>query len=271
MVLCAALATPGTTDAAEAMVDQQLADACADLDAWLGGGDNGDQWRDFLRWDKLQAIVASAEEGEAAQVAEVLRRFESDAPGLEKRRFRRVRELLQRRLSRLKTERSEDLPALARASRKDYRPVTQQRLEDLQRRLRESAADLMRTLGEGSSLAAGWRSYLKWQSLEPHLSLDADPTSASLVELDEVIRQFRTNAPGLEHPAFQQTVDALVAYRETTPWALAQRIRDPGPSYERNLETLAVQLERHRENPTSETAWKVGRVVGLVQLLGDSP
>ncbi|MCC6494551.1 MAG: hypothetical protein IT424_16190, partial [Pirellulales bacterium] len=47
--------------------------------------------------------------------------------------------------------------------------------------------------------------------------------------------------------------------------------RDTRVDYERLIDALRTQLDRHDEDPTTETAWKVGRILGTIDRLDRTP
>jgi hypothetical protein len=126
-------------------------------------------------------------------------------------------------------------------------------------------------LGGNSKLAQNWQKYLKWNQLQPHLSDDFQVTRRSLAELDEVQRRLRANQPGLELPEFVNLAKAIGRYRALASWASAARSRDSRAAYEQLLIRIGAALDRHRERPTTETAWQVGRILGVLDGLGLSP
>jgi hypothetical protein len=75
----------------------------------------------------------------------------------------------------------------------------------------------------------------------------------------------------LELPAFVNLAEAIAKYRSLASWTHAVRSRDPLADYARIIDNIAAAVERHQQRPTSETAWKVGRVLGVIDSLGQSP
>jgi hypothetical protein len=111
---------------------------------------------------------------------------------------------------------------------------------------------------------------LKWNQLEPHFADDFQVTRRSLTELSEVLGRLRANQPGLELPAFTGLAKSIAKYRGIATWTLAARSRDPRAVYQQLLQRLSTELQRHRERPTTETTWQVGRVLGLVEGISQS-
>lgn len=165
---------------------------------------------------------------------------------------------------------AQTLPELARAASGEHQPVDDARIRASRTELRLAAQRLMQRLGGQGSFVQGWQDYLKWQLLEPHLSDDVAISGQSLRDLDSVIRRLRANKPGLEHPVFVRTAEALEKYRELAFWyALGQR-RDTGPRYDALLLELEKQLTRNLERPTVESTRQIGKILGMLRHLGTS-
>jgi hypothetical protein len=240
------------------------------LDAWLGDEENGDKWRRFLHTDELRDELAKGDEADVTAVARALQRFQEKAPGLERAPFAAVRTTLADWLAELKGRYRDDIVGLTRASRSDHVPITAEQFEQVHNDMRTKARALEQALAAAGQVGAGWKKYLGWEMLEPQLGAEPDVDRKSLADLDEVLRRFRTNEPGLELPPFLDTAQAIERYRGLVTWATAAKTRDSRPDYQRLVESLAQQLERHVTRPTTETAWKVGRVLGVIDALGQS-
>ena len=245
--------------------------ALNDLDQWIGDKANGDKWRKFLLSAELRKEIQCGREADPAKVSRALQQYRSGAKGLNKRRFVAVRGELQTWLDRLKNQHAADLPQLVWAVRVDHVPLSDERFKLIRDDLRISANELERTLGVGTQFALNWKAYLKWELLQSHLEGDANITGQSLKELDQVLKRFRMNQPGLENPAFIRVAVAIERYRELALWnALAKR-RDTRPRYATYLKELQKQLTRQLEKPTVETSRQVGKVLGIMHHLGHSP
>ena len=165
----------------------------------------------------------------------------------------------------------DDLVKSAWAARGDHMPVSDEKLEMARTTLRSVARQLESRLGGTSSFAQGWKAWLKWPLLEPHFSNDFKITGQSLRDLDGVQRRLQTNKPGLEHPVFVRTAQALDRYRELAYWnALSQRL-DTRQRYTGFLSELEKQLTRNLEKPTVETTRQIGTVLDVMHHVGDSP
>ncbi|RIK79937.1 MAG: hypothetical protein DCC67_09950 [Planctomycetota bacterium] len=263
--------TVAATDPDVPIVSDQLAEALDRLEAFLGQNENAARWQRYLRLAELRQELHRGSAGNPAVLGRVLQRFRGRQPGLELLPFAVVRRALESRLDQLNRQYSGDLTQLAWDSRADYVELSSADFDDVRADLRRKAAELMQWLSGNPPVAAAWRKYLKWNLLEPHLRPDFEVTPRSLAELDEVLERFRANQPGLEMPRFLATAEAIARYRVLGPWALTARTRDTRVDYQRLLESLRTQLQRHAERPTSETAWKVGRILGTIDQLDRTP
>lgn len=170
-----------------------------------------------------------------------------------------------------RTALADDLAKLVQSAKGKHVPLTDSSFAAVREDLQSTARRLENRLGMGSTFAAGWKAYLKWDLLEPHFSDDVKISGQSLRDLDSVLRRLRSNKPGLEHPVFVRTAEALERYRELAFWyALGQR-RDTRPRYDSFLSELEKQLTRNLEKPTVESTRQIGKVVGLIHQLGHSP
>ncbi|NOZ40002.1 MAG: hypothetical protein GXP24_07230 [Planctomycetes bacterium] len=249
----------------------ELTIALDDLDQWVGEGKNGGKWRSFLRSKELREQLVKGHDADPAIVSRVLQQYRSDAKGLDKRRFVVVRRALHSWLDALQNQHTDDLAKLVWAARGDHVPLTAESIAAVRAKLRRAARQLENRLGGNDTFAAGWKDYLKWSYLEPHLSADAKITGQSLRDLDTVLHRLRSNKPGLEHPVFVRTANALESYRELAFWyALGQR-RDTRPRYANFLLELEKQITRNLEKPTVESTRQIGKILGIMSQLGHSP
>ena len=169
------------------------------------------------------------------------------------------------------TAAAENLSQLAWASRDDHRPLSDRQITALRHRLCEQARKLERALAsQGNLFTQQWKQYLKWDRLEQAMCPTAKIDRQTLTDLGLVLKQFRRNQSGLERPEFTRTAEAMEQLRAAVPWAMATQTRDPRKDYRQILAQLRTQLQRHQTEATSETEWKIGRVMGLIDQLGQS-
>ncbi len=258
--------------------------ALADLDQWIGDEANGQKWRKFLATAALQKQIAAGSGADPAVVSQVLAKYRSGALGLEKPRFVKVRQEIDQWLTALRGQYANDLAKMAWASRGDYNPAAiAGRLPALRTELRTTAQQLEQKLGTSSELAQGWKRYLKWELLELHFNDAVKVRGESLANLDVVLKRFRSNRPGLEHPAFLETAAALSSYRDMVAWhekvrQVAKRSRKKRSLASVELRTYTMQLlglkkalTQHQEEATVETTRKIAETLGLIETLQQSP
>jgi len=245
--------------------------ALDDLDQWVGDEANGKKWRGFLHTQELREQLAKRHEADPAIVSRVLQQYRSGAGGLDKRRFVAVGHKLQTWLDALRNQHAGDLAKLVWAARGDHLPLSDKSIAAVRAHLRSATQQLENRLGGDNSFAAGWKDYLKWPLLEPHLQDDVKITGQSLRGLDTVLRRLRANKPGLEHPKFVHVADTLETYRELAFWHTLGKRRDTRPRYANFLLELEKQITRNLEKPTVESTRQIGKIVGLMSQLGHSP
>lgn len=166
--------------------------------------------------------------------------------------------------------RGDDLTAKVESAKQDHVPVNDERMGEVRAQLSSAAQALERRLGGDSPFAQNWKKYLKWDLLEPHFSSDVKITGTTLKEVDQVLRRFRKNVPGLEHPEFQKTARAIENYRELAFWYAFGLKRDSKKLYALNMSKLEKQLTRNLEKPTMESERMVGKLLGQMTDLGES-
>ena len=168
---------------------------------------------------------------------------------------------------------ADQLAKMAGGAKGTHTPVTEGEFAAVGDELRRRSYELDQAIGVDSSFALAWKKYLKWEQLAAQLGDNAKVDAKSLASLDEVLLRLRDNKPGLELKPFTNLAKVLARYRLLAPWAEASKTkgRDPKKDYDRLLTSLQRELARHAATPTTETAWQVGRVIGALATLDDSP
>lgn len=261
---------PVPADAAPAVDPAPVIEALDQLDAWVGSGSNGDRWRSFIKADQLRADLAKGAEVDPAQLAESLQVLSGNANGLQLAPFVKLRLALADYLKTVRSQFNGDFAKLAWAARGDHQPLTPEEFAQLRATMRDKARALERAMGADTALARNWRKFLLWDDLTPHFADDYEVTRSSLTKLDQVLMRFRANQAGLELPVFTDAARAIAKYRALATWAAASKSRDLRADYERLMKSLGEELQRHLERPTTETAWQVGRILGVIDTLGHS-
>lgn len=240
------------------------------LDAWVGDGSNGERWRSFLKADQLRADLAKGADADQAQLSQSLQLLSGKTPGLQLAPFQKLRSALADYLKSVRAQFNGDFTQLAASARDGFKPLTPEEFAQLRATMRDKAQALERAMGNDTPLARNWKKFLLWNQLEPHFAANFEVTRQSLTQLDEVLARFHANQAGLEMPVFTDAARAIAKYRALATWAAAAKSRDLRADYERLLTTLGADLQRHLERPTTETAWKVGRILGVIENLGHS-
>lgn len=244
--------------------------ALDELDAWLGDGENGARWRTYLKADQLRAELAKGADADPLLLNQTLTRLAGRANGLQLAPFQQLRKALTIYAGDVGAAYQGDFAKLAVADVNNYKPLTPEEFAAIRANMRDKAEALVAAMGANSSLAQNWKKFLLWDQLTPNFPDDAEVSRATLLKLDEVLSRFRANQPGLELPVFTDAARAIAKYRALASWGAASQSRDLRTEYERLLNSLGTELQRHLERPTTETGWKVGRILGVIDNLGHS-
>jgi hypothetical protein len=247
-----------------------VVEALDELDAWVGGGSNGDRWRKFLKSEQLREEVARGAAADPAKLAQTLQILSGETPGLKLAPFQKTRRALAAYLQEVRAQFNGDFAELAQSARQTLKPLTLEEFAEVRASMRRAARTLEQALGRDTTLARNWKKFLRWDDLTPHFADDFQVTRSSLTKLDEVLMRFRANEAGLELPLFTDAARAIAKYRALATWAAASKSRDLTEDYVRLMSSLGEELQRHQQRPTTETAWKVGRILGVIDTLGHS-
>lgn len=159
---------------------------------------------------------------------------------------------------------AEQLPALARAAKETFVPITQADLDRARGQLLEAIEFLNARFETAGPEAADWREYLMWEELQKEL---AKPEGPELTTLDKVYARFAAGHDGLELVWFEAVSGALRQYLIT-----ARAIGDkelPG-QYRELLEELAKHLETYWETPSPEEASAIAMGIEWLQSAGQA-
>ena len=253
---------PQTVRAGDAR--QRTESTLAAMHRWVGTSDAGQRWREYLGSDRLEAELAKGDDADASILVDVLGQYNSDASGLDRRRFVAVRRALEGWIAEL-PQSAIDLPALARGAKDDFVPVTEADLEKSKAALAKSAGRLNDYLTSGGEFGTGWKTYLRWDKLQAQLDGDDE---ADLGTLGEVYGQFRANHQGLELDRFSKVADTLRRYFDLS---FAAQTSNADELFSNSLEDLAGELERYAAAPTDEDRWAIGARLGGLESTGQVP
>ncbi|MBN1854891.1 MAG: hypothetical protein JW829_19310 [Pirellulales bacterium] len=159
----------------------------------------------------------------------------------------------------------DDLPALVRTAANDFRPFSTKELATIRGSLVSNVAKLNDSLASCGPNGQAWKEYLLWNDLAEQL---ADDAVVDITKLGKVYRRYRANHPGLELPVFARVADSLLRYIDVSRMT---RSRDGKKAYAQLIERLATDLEKYAAQPDQETVFDLGRRLGSLDGIGQSP
>ncbi len=237
----------------------------ADLECWLGDNPHAAGWRKYLR---LRQLAAELDKGDAADrqlVQEILDRYTSNTPGLQRRRFTAVRDALASWLSRLPRWQADHLPEAARTAKARYIEVMPDDVGRERQRLVAAVDALKRFLDSATPDAATkWKETINWPQLEAALAADERPDARRLLA---TLDSFYQDVPGLERSEFMAVREALDTYANLTLFAAAEKSRT---FYENHLDSLAERLVAYQQQPTTDEANAIGKILGWMDRFGQA-
>ena len=248
----------------------QLQRELAELHLWLGPGPNGSRWQRYLLSDELGEAIAQRERANRAVVADVLARYHSGAPGLNQAPFEQVAAALSDWLEELQQYAAQfpprnELAQLARDAQDQFRPLTEQDLQQARAELNQAVQALDAFLPAGTANTLAWRRYLRWDELQAQLQPEAE---TDLRTLGEIYLQLTQDQSGLELPAFRNLAEALRRYGDLA--ALANQ-PELDRWYAAQLDKLADALEQYADAPTQEDRQAIGESLGRFTSLNLAP
>ncbi len=252
VMLCSQAAWARDADAAA----QRLLAALDRQDRWLGDGQNGDNWRDWLRNNELRAQIAAGAAADMEVVGQILDLYRGVHHGLRHRRFGAVRRALDRWLAQLPAAGFEELPNLARAADDQYNAPRPDQLTTTFQGVARSSAELDEYLTPGGDNGTAWKQYLLWEQLQAQLGASAE--EARLDVLDQVRVRIRDYYEGLELPIFQDLALAIDDYINARLAAFGE---DPRGDFQARLAALGDALQRLGDEPAGDTLEEVARHV----------
>ena len=252
-----------TVSALGSPASERTQQALTDLQTWLGQNENADQWRLYLRLQQLEEQIAAGEQADQAVLASVLQQFETGANGLALRRFTDVRNALQD----WRSERLQDLdlPALVKATRDDFTPVTAEDVAAAKEQVATRAQELEQYLSSGGANGEAWKQYLGWDSLQSQL---AEAAETDQVQITKLIDRLTANEEGLELPQFQNLARALERYQTV---ASIYGVSNQGELYATSMDRLAEDLDKYAQQPSARLSHAIGSRLGSIAALGQSP
>ena len=245
--------------------EEQLRAALAEQNAWLGEGSNASAWRAYLLDEELEGQLAAGTKADPLALARALARYRSGAAGLDLKPFAEVREALTAWLRALPPPPAEQLPAMARASKKVFFAYTEADVAAAKRELEAAIARLEAYLDSAGPHANDWRSYLTLPTLREQL---ARPQGPDLPTLDAVYLRFASGYEGLQLVWFADVRKGLWRYLTTTR---AKGQPQLARQYEKLLDALADTLEENAKRPSDETVRNVNLILDWLDQVGQAP
>jgi hypothetical protein len=156
-----------------------------------------------------------------------------------------------------------DLPAMARAAKSQFRPLTKVDLQNARAGLDAAISRLDERLAKDGENGKIWRAYLRLDDLKAKLQ-QANPDVAGL---NAVFGKFSAGHNGLELVWFVDVRQALRHYLE-----VAGGVDNPGvkAAYEAMLDRLAGQLETYAVRPTPSGATDISESIAWLESAGQA-
>lgn len=250
--------------AVKSTADLELREALSDLHLWLGRGENGKAWRRYLRADSLQNELDRGDSADPQAVDAALEQYESEAAGLERPRFARVRAALRRWRTKLASPTPDDLPAAIAEQAQQPQLAEAEQLEQARTELVEALGRLDEYLTPGGANGAAWKTFLRFDELNA-AARESDPDPQLL---DEIGRRFAPAYPGLELDVFADVAAALDRYVRL---ALPSHTPEFAEHYPLYVERLATELKAYDDEATPERLGILGQLVGWLNDRGQLP
>lgn len=265
IVMFAQLAVARAAQAADT-AEAELRQAVQGLEGWLGTDANAPGWRKFLKTDQLNAELGKGSRADRGLVREVLDRFDSHEPGLDRQRFLAVRNALKKWLDTLPAWRADQLPEVARAAKPHFVVVAQTDVDRRRERLAAVVGNLRRFLKAADEQdAARWKETVKWEQLESQFAApDARP---ALKELQAISDAYYQDIAGLERDEFTAVRKELDEYVSAALFASSAKSRE---FYDKYLDTLSEQLAAYAQDPKTDEAIAIGRLLGWMDRFGQA-
>ena len=169
--------------------------ALGDLHRFVGEGENGQRWKAFLHSSELAEEVAKGGAADQAKVESILSRYSGNEPGLDMPQFVAVRSALSAWHRELSQAQGENLGQLARDAAGQFRPASQDDIEQARRELRAAMATLDAFVKNSpDDEEAVWRTYLRWDELTAQAQR---PEGADPQVVEPILSQFSAYENGL--------------------------------------------------------------------------
>ena len=191
------------------------------LESWLKTSRYGVAWNAYLKTDLLRRELAKGTDANRDTLKEILRRYQSNAAGLDQQRFAAVRNALASYTTQLaKKDRLpvEKLPEMARSAHESFQSPSPAIVAAAESRTERAAEKLDQFLGQSPERSKGWKTFIRWSDLQSQFSSDQPDTA----QLARVLQRLSADEPGLEKAQFvalrkslRRWIDRALAEKKT--------------------------------------------------------
>lgn len=159
----------------------------------------------------------------------------------------------------------QDLPALCRTAKGEFRPVTQSDAQKAKKVLVEALSRLDKRLTLAGENGQEWRKYLQWGDFQKCVQDEKQPNKDVLVQ---VYQRYAAGHPGLELVWFLDVQQATQNYI-----AMLNAVDNPQvkTAYEERMDKLAASLDAYVSKPTTEDALVISESVRWLENAGQAP
>ena len=236
-----------------------------ELHQWIADPNNAASWDSFLMTVELRAEIAKGSGANRTVLAAVIAKYESDTPGLDKRRFVVVKEAVKAFAAALPLLALKDLPQAALDAKLHYAPVAADQVSAAKDKLMSKMKALDSFLGKGSAANQDrWKDRLQWSAMESELNRS---DAMNVILLRSIVDAYRENISGLEHQKFTAMRDALGDYVDMMIFSSDPKI---ATVYEKYLDDLSEALAAYQQEMTHRGALVIGRRTGFLQRSGQA-
>jgi hypothetical protein len=229
------------------------------LDAWLGEGDTGKGWAEYLLSPSLREQVTQGDAADRKVLENILEKYSGDATGLDDHRFVRVREALAAWIAELSLPALDELPKAAINAKSQFDAPGKDALGKADKQLRAAIDRLDDYLSDGGENGVGWKKYLRFEDLQEELAKQGGPTADALAPF---VKKLSAKHAGLDLDQFTDVRTGLEQY------VAATKLPDAGElkvQYEAVLDGLSTELKTHGEKPSDATRKSIGLALGWLE------
>ena len=243
---------------------ERVGEALNQMHQWMGDNENARNWKQFLRSDELVTQMQKGTSADRKTVREILALYSGGTAGLDKGRFRAVREAIEAWLAELPVSIA-DLRVAVAAEKEHFRPSDPAQVTNAKNRVLAAMRNLEGFLASGNSAnSEAWKQYLRWDDLQAELNKESGATPAELQALADL---YLSNHRGLELPAFVELRRAINDYAYAVYYS-GEPIKG---LYGQQIDELAKRLDAYAQNANSDDAAVIGRTLGWFERGGQVP